>query len=220
MFNVCPKCGVYSVEKVIEPEGPFAVCPHCGYRHRFLRLPLFVITGASGTGKSAVCLELPRKTSECVFLECDLFWCPHFDKPEEDYRSFRDHCLRVAKSIGQSGRPVVLCGTVVPDGYEISAERRYFTEIHYLALVCEDEELKKRLTERPGWRRSSQPEFIRNMTDFNQWIKDNAHKTQPPMTILDNTHLSVEGTVERIAEWIHGKCCYLDTRPSQKLLDF
>ncbi len=37
---------------------------------------------------------------------------------------------------------------------------------------------------------------------FNQWLKSNAHKTEPPMTILDNTHLSVEETVARICHWI------------------
>ena len=205
MFNVCPNCGIYSAEKAIEPEGPFAVCLHCGYRHSFVQLPLFVITGASGTGKSMVCLELPRKTSQCIFIECDLFWGPHFDKPEENYRSFGDHCLRVAKSISQSGRPVVLCGTALPDRYETSVERRYFTNIHYLALVCEDRVLEKRLKNRPGWRNSSQPEFIEPMKEFNQWIKANAHETEPPMTVLDNTHLSIEEAADRIVDWIHSR---------------
>jgi gluconate kinase len=196
---------MYSAEKTVEPEGPFAVCPHCGYKHRFIQLSLFVITGASGSGKSMVCLELPGKMSECVFIECDLFWCPHFDRPEEDYRGFRDHCLRVAKSIGQSGRSVVLCGTALPDGYEASVERRYFSEIHYLALACEDEILEERLRNRPGWRNSYQSEFVKNMKEFNQWIKANAHRTDPPMTLLDNTHLSIEETVDQIIGWIHGQ---------------
>lgn len=202
MFNVCPECGIYSAEKVIEPEGPFAVCLHCGHHHGFVQLPLFVITGASGAGKSVVCLDLPKKTDQCVFMECDMFWGPHFDKPEEDYSGFREHCLRVAKNISQSGRPVVLCGTAVPDGYEKSVERRYFTEIHYLALVCDDDALEGRLRNRPDWRNSSQPEFIEAMKEFNQWIKANSLETRPPMTILDNTRLSVEETVNGVIHWL------------------
>ena len=204
MFNVCPNCGIYSAEKIIEPEGAFAVCPHCGHRHRFVRFPLFVITGASGSGKSMVCLELPKKTSEYVFIECDIFWGSHFDKPEEDYRSFRDHCLRVAKNISQGGGPVVLCGTALPDGYETSVERRYFSKIHYLALVCEDAVLEERLISRPSWRNSSRPEFVSIMKELNQWIITNAHRTEPSMTLLDNTHLSIEETAECIVNWIHG----------------
>ena len=201
MFNVCINCGVYSVEKIIEPEGPFAVCQYCGYKHQFLQLPLFVITGASGSGKTRAYLELPRKTAQYTFIECDIFWGPHFDKPEENYRSFRDHCLRVAKNISQNGKSVVLCGTALPDGYEISAERRYFSNIHYLALVCDGDVLEERLRDRSNWRNCS-PEFINAMKTFNQWIKDNAHKTNPPMTLLDTTHLSIENTVDCIVNWL------------------
>jgi hypothetical protein len=56
MFNVCPACGEYSVEKGVEQDGPeaVAVCPSCHHAAPFLRLPLFVVTGASGAGKSTL----------------------------------------------------------------------------------------------------------------------------------------------------------------------
>ena len=72
MFSVCPNCGEYSVEKSIDPSGPFAICPHCHYAHPFLQQPLFIITGASGTGKSTICLSLVTKLHECVVLEQDI----------------------------------------------------------------------------------------------------------------------------------------------------
>jgi hypothetical protein len=126
MFNTCPGCGQYSVEKTIDPAGPFAVCPFCGHRHRFLQLPLFVVTGASATGKTTVCLALQSSLPECVVLECDVLWRPEFADPENDYRAFRDVWLRLAKNIGQAGRPVVLCGSAIPAQYEPCPERRYF----------------------------------------------------------------------------------------------
>ena len=55
MFNVCPNCGEYSVEKRIDTSGPYAVCPHCHHAHPFLMQPLFLISGASGTGKTDIC---------------------------------------------------------------------------------------------------------------------------------------------------------------------
>jgi len=60
MFNVCPQCGAYSVEKNIEPGATttVAICPTCGYAQSFLQLPLFIITGASGAGKTTICREL------------------------------------------------------------------------------------------------------------------------------------------------------------------
>jgi hypothetical protein len=49
MFNVCPGCGLYSAEKSIDPRAPFMMCPSCGYRHPFVRLPLFILTRTSAT---------------------------------------------------------------------------------------------------------------------------------------------------------------------------
>jgi gluconate kinase len=205
VFNVCPGCGIYSDEKLIDLEGPFAVCSHCGYRHGFVQLLLFILTGASGSGKSCICLELVARMSECVFLENDLFWRTEFATPEDNYYNFRNLCLRVAKNISQAGRPVVLCGSAIPEQYEACTERRYFSKTHYLALVCEEQELVRRLRDRPGWRKSSAPDVIGEMVKFNQWFIENADKTEPSMALLDNTHLSLEGTVERVADWIRSR---------------
>lgn len=203
MINVCPSCGIYSVDKEIDPTGPFAICPHCGHRQRFVQLPLFVITGASGAGKTTLCLELvSRLAAECVVLESDVLWGPEFDKPEDNYRRFRDVWLRLAKNVSQTGRPVVLCGTAVPDQLEVSPERRYFTAVHYLALVCDDAVLARRLQDRPGWRQSAAPELVEKMRAFNGWLRDNRDRTTPPMTVLDTTDLTVAETVERAAEWV------------------
>ena len=202
MFNVCPGCGEYSDAKAIDPDGPYAICPFCGHRHRFVRLPLFVVTGASGAGKTTLCLALAPIMSECIVLESDILWGPEFDTPDDQYRRYRNLWLRLAKNINQAGRPVVLCGTVVPDQFEPCPERRYLAEIHYLALVSDDETLVHRLRSRPRWRQSSHDEFIERMSRFNQWLKDNADKTNPAMTLLDTSRLTIEESVEHITGWI------------------
>ncbi len=202
MFNVCAQCGIYDEKKTIDPTGPWAVCPHCNYQHRFVQLPLFVLTGASGAGKSSVCLHLPAALPECVALESDILWRSEFATPEDNYRSYRNLCLRVAKNVAQGGRPVVLCGTALPEQFELCPERRYFTALHYLALVCDDEFLATRLRARPAWRGAGGDEFVTNMTTFNEWIKVNAATTQPPMTLLDTTAISVEQSVAQVAAWV------------------
>jgi predicted kinase len=205
MFNVCPKCGMYSEAKAVDPAGPFAICPDCGYAHRFLQLPLFVITGASGAGKSTICLALVPRLSECVVMESDILWRPEFASADDNYQSYRNLWLRVAKNIGQSGRPVVLCGTALPEQFEPCTERRYFTHIHYLALVCDDEVLVQRLYARPAWRKAGSDEFIHRMVMFNAWLKSHSTMTEPPITLLDTTNLSIERTVELVATWIRDK---------------
>ena len=205
MFNVCPGCGVYAVEKGIDPAGPFAVCPACGYRHRFLRLPLFVITGAGGAGKSTVCLRLPASLPECVVLETDILWGLVPASPDDNYRGYHNAWLRLAKNVGQSGRPVVLCGTALPDQLEDCPERRYFAAVHYLCLVCDDAVLRDRLRSRPGWRASGTPPFVEKMSRFNAWLRDHAGATRPPMTLLDTSAAAIDHTVEQVAGWVRAR---------------
>jgi hypothetical protein len=85
LFNVCPGCGGYSVDKRVEPTSRMlavAVCPACGHRHPFRRLPLFIVTGASGTGKTTVGLRLGAALSECVVLDSDILWSTPFAELE------------------------------------------------------------------------------------------------------------------------------------------
>src|SRR5690348_14041401 len=102
LFNVCPQCGEYSVEKLIDSSGPFAICPFCQYAHPFLQQPLFIITGPGGAGKTTVCLELLQLLrEECVVMESDILWGAFPDTPGGDYHEYRNMWLRVAKNIGQ-----------------------------------------------------------------------------------------------------------------------
>ena len=202
MFNVCPNCGEYCVEKSIDTTGPFAVCPYCHYAHPFLQQPLFIISGASGAGKTTVGLALVPTLKECVVMGSDILWGMVPATPEDNYRSYRNLWLRVAKNIGQAGRPVVLCGTALPEQFEGCPERRYFSTLHYLAIVCDDDLLVERLRSRPAWRQTHSAEFVEGMVQFNGWIKANAHMTSPPMTLCDTSHQAIADTVAYVAQWI------------------
>jgi hypothetical protein len=202
MFAVCPQCGEYAEDKQIDPTGPFAICPHCQYAHPFLQQPLFIVTGASGAGKSAACLVLTPILKECVVLETDILWGLLQATPEDNYGAYRNAWLRLAKNIGQAGRPVVLFGSAIPEQYEMCVERRYFSTIHYLALVCDDDALIERLKQRPAWRASATPETLERMGQFNRWLKTHAATTQPPMLLYDTTSVSVAETAAAIAQWI------------------
>lgn len=202
MFNVCPGCGEYSDEKEVDPAGPFAICPSCGHRERFVRLPLFVVTGASGTGKSSVALRLAPALRDYVCLDGDILWRPELDDPDDGYQAFRTLLLRVAKSIAQAGRPVVLMAGGSPEQFEASPERRYFTTLHYLALVCDDSVLVSRLTARPAWRHSAGHAVLDRERSFNRWLRENASKTVPPMTVVDTSAISDRDAARRVAAWV------------------
>ena len=66
MLNVCPNCGEYRADKIIDVTGPFAICPICEHKHPFRYLPLLIIGGASCTGKTAVLNKLIGDIEEAV----------------------------------------------------------------------------------------------------------------------------------------------------------
>ena len=209
MFNVCPGCGELTVEKKVEPpsgRAAVAICPACGHRHPFLRQPLFIVTGASGTGKTTVGLRLGAALPGHVVLDSDILWCAPFETLEgtdADPQPFRTVWLRMAKNIGQAGRPVVLLGSALPEQFESSRERRYFDRVHYLTLVCSDEALDRRLCARPAWRKSGTAEMRQVMREFNRWLRDHAATTKPPMAVIDTTAMSIEAAVGAVANWVN-----------------
>jgi broad-specificity NMP kinase len=202
MFNVCPGCGEYTQAKEVVKPPVRAVCPVCGYEQKFLFLPLFVVTGASGSGKTTAALELVSKTQDFVILDQDILWNDAFNEPDNDYRLFRNTWLRMVKNIQQAGKPVVLFGSAIPQQYEACPERRYIRSIDYLALVCESSELKRRLMERPHWRKSGSEENLEKMLEFNNWLIENASKTETKMAVLDTTGIEVKDTVREILHWL------------------
>src|SRR5512138_683884 len=113
MFNVCYQCGLYRADKIIDPgggsppRGPYAICPECGFKHTFVQLPLFVVGGASGTGKTTVLNQLIGKMDEFVLLETDLLWRDELKGNKARHREFFETWLRLSKDISQSGRPVM-----------------------------------------------------------------------------------------------------------------
>ncbi|HVG38196.1 MAG TPA: hypothetical protein VM870_02845, partial [Pyrinomonadaceae bacterium] len=97
---------------------------------------------------------------------------------------------------------VLLCGAGIPSQFEECVVRRYFTRLHYLALVCSDEELAGRSKARPAWRGSSGPVYIREHVAYNRWLKENATHTDPTMTLLNTSHKTVEEAVREAIGWV------------------
>lgn len=201
-MNVCFQCGMYRADKEIDPTGPFAICPECGYKHPFQRLPLLIVSGASGTGKTTICQRLLGQVTKAVLLDSDILWRPEFNTPDTNYRDYFELWLRVCKNIAQSGRPVVLfgAGVGVPENLENRIERRYFSTIEYLALVCADDVLAERLGQRPVWRGTREPTYIQEHIRFNRWFKE--YDRQPVINLIDTTSAPLAETTLRVESWI------------------
>ncbi len=161
--------------------------------------PLFIITGASGIGKSSMCEVLFRNEEKYIAMESDLLWHDVYNTPDDDYRRYRELWMRVCKNISQIGLPIVLCGCAIPKQFEQCRERGSFTNVHYLAVVCDDDVLVDRLRSRRG---IADANWIRASVEFNAWLKRHADETEPPIRLLDNSKLSPEAAAKIADEWI------------------
>ncbi len=201
-LQICLGCGARFTNPVVAPDAPVLICGECGHRQQFRRLPLFALTGPSGAGKSTVARLLPQALADvAVVVEQDVLWHPGLQDPADDFAAFRRIWLRTAAMIHQSGRPVVLVGTVVPEQFERRAERAFVGRIHYLALVADPDVLRSRLRARPAWRGWDEPR-IAETVDFNDWLRRNGPTLAPPVELLDTTALELTGTARRVVEWV------------------
>ena len=203
MFNVCTACGLSHVEPELG-EGGVLICSSCGERRRgFRKLPLLLVGGPAGAGKSTAGAMLLGELSEAVLIESDLLWRKEFNTPGDGYNNYFRLWLRLAAHISQSGRPVAIFGAgfAVPHSVEPLPERSLFSAVHYLGLTCDDDALTARLRARPTWRNTTD-ELIGEHVKFNHWLKENAADASPPVTLIDTTADSPEETAARVAAWI------------------
>jgi hypothetical protein len=145
------------------PTGDLAVCGVCGWSERALRLPLFVVTGAAGSGKSTVRQPLIDALPECAVFDANWLYdsARRMSLPDSmDWTSFRDAWLAVAHGVAQVGRATVLIGTFLPSEMAVLPARRWIGDIHFAALDCSDDVRLARLASRSEWRRRDADEEV------------------------------------------------------------
>ena len=64
--------------------------------------PLFIVSGASGVGKSTLCEVLFREESRYIVLESDIIWNEIYNTPQDDYRAYRQVQMRLCANIAQA----------------------------------------------------------------------------------------------------------------------
>lgn len=147
----------------MEPDGDLASCSRCGTSEYARRRPLFVVTGASGSGKSTVRSPLSAELTECEVFDVDWLIDPigRVSAPgPTDWAALRDSWLHVAHGVAQSGRATVLLGTVMPEQLDELPGRRWISAVHFAVLDCSDAQRRRRLEARPPWRERAVEEHI------------------------------------------------------------
>ena len=195
---ICLECHAW-IEPIFDKVSQISCCPECGHEESRRFFPLFIVTGPSGAGKTAVVAELQRLLPDWEVFDTDLLW-----DSGRDWNMVKANWLRIADNLAQRphGRLTVLCGTMQPEDIVKSGLGSHFSTIYWLSLVCDSEILRERLSARPAWRGCNE-EFIIKQQEYLEWLKDNALTAFiPPLKLLDTSHSSISSTAQKICDWV------------------
>ena len=167
MIEICSNCGNYEWDKEI--TGDKLRCPKCGAEWKFISMPLFILTGCSGVGKTTTAIEMMRKKTDFVVLDADIFTGYVDWDSEESCNDWVEMIENLSKDIMQSGKPVLWTMAGCLDRLPKAYNSRYFSEIKCLALVCEDGALKKRMQEGRG---ITDGNWIKGSRDYNRYFME------------------------------------------------
>ena len=211
MFHFCPACSGTPREVEVDHDAGTVTCSVCGDTREYEAAPLFVVTGAPGVGKTTVYREIVG-TVPAVVVEPDLYWLEGTGEIREAWRALPDesrrafHLLQYAE-LARSGRPVAAFGTALgdPANVERLPEGDYFPRIEYLALVCDPDEVARRIRGRDGWAEAAAAgekwadvEAGRRLNERFRTIateRDGYEK-------IDTTDATIAETVEAVRGWL------------------
>lgn len=196
MVEICMKCGNYDWDKTV--EGNQITCPKCGHTWTFRKLPLFVLTGCSGVGKTTTAHALMQKQDKVVVLDADYFnFMPH--KTQEDYERRIEMMEELSKDIMQSGKPVLWAMAGNLDKLNGVYQRKFFPEIHCLALVCSESSLRKRMQEGRG---ITDPGWIQSSVDYNRYFQTHTEIGDLHFDVCDIEGKNTDEAADMVQDWI------------------
>ena len=200
MIAQCIKCGNHEWNK--KAEGNKITCPACGYSWIFKKLPLFILTGCSGIGKTTTAHELMLSTTDVVVLDADFFYnlMPH--ETPEDYFEQIEKLEDLSKNIMQAGKPVLWAMAGNLDKLNGVYNRQFFSDIFCLALVCNEETLRHRMMRGRG---ISDEEWIQSSVEYNNYFKTHTAINDIPFDVCDTEGKNLNEVVEEVKEWIAEK---------------
>jgi chloramphenicol 3-O-phosphotransferase len=209
VHRICPACGDPTTGAEVDPVERVVRCDLCDASCPILLLPpLLFVTGASDAGKTTLYKALVGTVREALLIDQDLLWSvnPAHDDPATGYRQFRGLMLHLAERLAKNGLPVVVEGSCMPDQYEALGERWYFSKTAYIAVVCSDRELERRLRARRPWRDSSKQ--LDGMLAYNRHLREHGPASSPPIGLLDTTGRSVTDCAAELHDWIRREVAY------------
>ncbi len=199
---ICPECADRPTVSAPSSGEAAPSCHQCGHEPLFRRLPLLVVTGPSGVGKSAIAADLAVAPDppDAVYLDSDTLLVKGLS--DRGWDEYRDVWVWTCANIAQSGRPVVLFGGGDPIEFARAARIDCFSTAHFMALTCDEEELRRRLLARPARRKSSEPAFMHAMVDWNARLEIGSDPNGVTWDVVNTAQCSRSMAAQDVARWV------------------
>lgn len=198
MIEICSNCGNHEWDKQI--IGNKLRCPKCGAEWEFISMPLFILTGCSGVGKTTTAIEIMRKKVDFVVLDADILSGYVDWSSEESGNEWIETIINISKDIIQSGKPILWTMAGCLDRLQKAYNSRYFSEIKCLALVCKDEALKKRMQDGRG---ITDENWLKGSSDYNRYFMEHDNLGETRFEKLDITDRAPGEVSDYVIEWMN-----------------
>jgi hypothetical protein len=153
-----------------------------------------VVTGASGSGKTAILPELQRLLPGVAVLDKDHMWA-------RDWGQAYDNFFRMAHALARGGIPLVIVGTIIPEHFEgYGCQEVDTVDIRWINVHCSDEIREARLRSRPAWRKSSSPGFIEEHRSLARRLLDSELPEGAPM--VDTSSDEIDDSARAVADLV------------------
>ena len=197
MLETCAKCGNHGWDKIIK-DGHIT-CPKCNHTWKFKSLPLFVLSGCSGVGKTTTAIHIMQKSDSVVVLDADVFVGVQNATTAEDYKRRVDTIEHISKDIMQSGKAVMWTMAGNLDMLKGSYHANFFDGIRCLVLTVDEDALRYRMTHGRGITDNG---WIDGSVGYNQYLL--SHNTIGDLEYekLDITDKTPEEAADAVIEWL------------------
>ena len=196
-MHYCTRCEAAPPHRDPNPGQGTAICSQCGAENEIPSVPLFVVTGGSGCGKSTVSIGLLRKRNPYLVVDADFL--AHGKGGLDTWDAYYNYTCIVSLTLARNQRPIVLVGGMHPSQVENAKTSAFFSAVHFLVIACDATAQTARLKGRSA----TQPaeESIDNAVKQSRWIVEGAGQ-RPNATVLDTTGWTREQAVSYADRWI------------------
>lgn len=192
MISMCPHCGSHRWNKA--SSKTHITCPECGHSWPYRQGPLLLLTGCSGVGKTTTAIALFQMHKDFAILDGDMFYIPD----DSQLNGMIEKVCNLSAAFNQQGKPILWTLTGGLDLIKDSYHRQFFTEVKCLALVCEPEELHRRMAEGRG---ITDEKWLEGSQEYNEYFRTHDHLGDIQFDKLDITHLSPAEAAIQVLRW-------------------